>query len=170
MSKYSEFFLVGSPSYCELGDKLRLRSYGSWLAEEAWCREEQNKKRAKFSLEVIRLAKQIALKKEIGEDEAFDLLQTNGNSQSEIFNEFASEINALMALAPSGRDQFEEIATIFFKNRGEVLNGKKWMTTEDWTKEDTQKLPQTLLRDLEEFMAKEDGVKDASDKEDDFPK
>lgn len=40
MSKYSDFFLLGSPEFSEIGDKLRLRKYGSWLAEEAWLREE----------------------------------------------------------------------------------------------------------------------------------
>jgi hypothetical protein len=44
MSKYSDFFLLSSPEYADIGEKLRLRKYGSWLAEEAWLREEQNKK------------------------------------------------------------------------------------------------------------------------------
>jgi uncharacterized Zn finger protein len=77
MSKYSEFFLLSSPEYCELNEKLRLRSYKSWLTEEVWCREAQNKKKAKFSLEVIRLARKIAKVKGIAEDEAFQLLQSN---------------------------------------------------------------------------------------------
>jgi hypothetical protein len=50
MSKYSEFFLLSSAKYCELNEKLRLRSYKSWLAEEVWCREAQSKKKAKLKL------------------------------------------------------------------------------------------------------------------------
>ena len=46
MSKYSNIFLLSNAEYKEIGDCLRLRKYGSWLAEEAWTREEQGQKRA----------------------------------------------------------------------------------------------------------------------------
>lgn len=156
MSKYSEFFLLGNPEYVEVGDKLRLRKYGSWLVEEVWCREEQGKKRAQFSLQVIRLARRIAKEKGVGEDEAFEMLQNTDEAGAELFAEFSEEVNSLMAMAPSNKDQFEELATLFFKNRGQVLNGKKWMDTTDWTVEDTKKLPQVFFAAIENFMASED--------------
>jgi hypothetical protein len=173
MSKYSDIFLLSSPEYCELSEKLRLRSYGSWLTEEVWCREEQNKKKAKFSLELIRLARKIAKAKDINEDEAFQLLQLNGEGREELIQEFGKEVNEIMELAPSGREQFEELVTLFFKNRGEVLDGKKWIGTSDWSNEDTRKLPSVILVAIEAFMAKEEGQEEASEGEaedDDLPK
>ena len=165
MSKYSDFFLIGSPQYVELGDKLRLRSYGSWLAEEVWCREKQNKKRAQFTLEVIRLARKVAKAKDISEDEAFVLLQANDEDRGELFAEFSEDVDRLMTLSPSSQDQTEELVTIFFRNRGEVLDGKKWTATKDWSKEDTQKLPSMMMEQVEAFMQKEEGVEDTMEAE-----
>lgn len=171
MSKYSDFFLLSSPKYCELNAKLRLRSYKSWLTEEVWCREAQNKKRAKFSLEVIRLARHLAKAKGIGEDEAFLMLQAEGGDREELLKEFGNEVNSLMEMAPSNREQLEELITLFFKNRGEVLDGKKWLPTTDWSQEDTQKLPSNILAAIEKFMAEEEGnEEDPTEEEDDSPK
>jgi hypothetical protein len=171
MSKYSEFFLLSSPKHCELNEKLRLRSYKSWLTEEVWCREAQSKKKAKFTLEVIRLARKIAKVKGIEEDEAFQLLQAGGEDREDLLKEFGEEVNGIMDLAPSNREQFEELVTLFFKNRGEVMEGKKWTSTSDWSDEDTQKLPATILTAIEQFMADEEGNGEETVEEDeDAPK
>jgi len=171
MSKYSEFFLLSSAKYCELNEKLRLRSYKSWLAEEMWCREAQGKRKAKFTLEVIRLARKIAKAKGIEEDEAFQLLQAGGEDREDLLKEFGDEVNGIMDLAPSNREQFEELVTLFFKNRGEVMEGKKWISTSDWSDEDTQKLPATILTAIEQFMADEEGNGEETVEEDeDAPK
>jgi len=171
MSKYSEFFLLGNAEYEEIGEKLRLRKYGSWLAEEAWIREGQNKKRAEFTLRTIQLARQIAQEKNIDEMEAFSMLQGGSSQQNEIFTEYSEQITKLLALSPSNREQFEDLVTLFFKNRGEVLVGKKWQATDEWTTEDTQKLPQFLLEKVELFMAKEDGsITDEEKEEEESPK
>lgn len=171
MSKYSDFFLLSSPKYYELNAKLRLRSYRSWLTEEVWCREAQNKKRAKFSLEIIRLARKIAKAKNIAEDEAFQMLQSDGEERETLLQEFGEEINEIMEMAPSNREQFEELVTLFFKNRGEVMEGKKWISTSDWSDEDTRKLPSSILSSIESFMAEEEGYDDQPAEEDeDSPK
>jgi len=62
----------------------------------------------------------------------------------------------LMASLPSPREQFGDLVTIFFKNRGEALQGKKWLPTEDWSMEDTKMLPKALIDEVEAFMAGED--------------
>jgi hypothetical protein len=171
MSKYSDFFLLSSPEYSEIGDKLRLRKYGSWLAEEAWLREEQNKKRAQFTLKTIQLARHIAKAKSISEEEAFQLLQEETSERNELLSEFSEDTSRLMSLIPSGREQFEELVTLFFRNRGEVFDGKKWRSTDEWEKDDTNKLPQALLQEVESFMSKEDGALEGdSEEESDAPK
>ena len=171
MSKYSDFFLLSSAKYYELNEKLRLRSYQSWLAEEVWCREAQGKRKAKFTLEVIRLARKIAKAKGIEEDEAFQLLQAGGEDREDLLKEFGDEVNGIMELAPSNREQFEELITLFFKNRGEVMEGKKWISTSDWSDEDTQKLPATILTAIEKFMADEENNGEETVEEDeDAPK
>ena len=157
MSKYSEFFLIGSAEYEAIGDKLRLRKYGSWLAEEAWLREKQNQKRAQFTLRTIQLARRIAKEKGIPEEEVFQLLQSESTERAELFSEFSEDTSRLMELLPSGKEQFEELVTLFFRNRGEVNVGKKWQATDDWTKEDTNKLPQAFLQKVEAFMTAEEG-------------
>lgn len=155
MSKYSSIFLLSNAEYEEIGDCLRLRKYGSWLAEESWTREEQGQKRAQFTLRAIALAKKIANEKCIDEEEAFAMLQNGDNGQS-VLQEYSDEAVSLMASLPSPREQFGELITLFFRNRGEVLQGKKWTATDDWSMEDTQMLPKALLEKIEAFMASED--------------
>ena len=165
MSKYSNIFLLSNAEYEGIGDCLRLRKYGSWLAEEAWIREEQGQKRAQFTLRAISLAKKIAQEKGISEEEAFMLLQNGSNGQG-VLQEYSQEAIALMASLPSPRDQLGELVTVFFKNRGEVLQGKKWTPTEDWSIEDTQMLTKALLDQVEAFMVSEDkGVEETVETE-----
>lgn len=169
MSKYSEFFLLSNAEYKHIGKCLRLRKYGSWLAEEAWLREEQSQRRAQLTLKAIAFARKIAAEKNIDAEEAFVLLQS-GDQNSEMFSEYADETVQLMKSMPSQREMIEELVTVFFKNRGEVLQSKKWVETSDWTKEDTRKLPQNLLEEVEDFMGEEDSsvaikVEEEDDKE-----
>jgi hypothetical protein len=177
MSKYSEIFLVGNAEYEELGSHLRIRKYGSWLAEESWVKEDQSRNRAQFTLKAIQLARRIAKEKNIPEEEAFQLLQGEGSKDSGILNDFAEDTAELMACMPSYREQFEQLATVFLRNRGEVLIGKKWTTTEDWEKADTAKLTKDMMQNLEFFMAKEDNgqvegeeVEDQGEEEEASPK
>lgn len=156
MSKYSSFFLLSSPEYEKLGDKLRLRKYGSWLAEEAWLREEQSQKRALFTLKAVDLAKKIAREKGISEGEAFEMLQSSAMFDDEFVGSYANEAAALMESMPSNRSQTEQLVTMFFKNRGEVLQGKKWEPTSDWTDEDTKMLPKLIIELVEAFMMMEE--------------
>lgn len=165
MSKYSDFFLLSSPEYEEIGEKLRLRKYGSWLAEEAWLREEQNKKRAQFTLKTIQLARRIAKAKDIPEEEAFQLLQADSAERAAVLSEFSAETSQLMGLVPSGREQFEDLVTMFFRNRGEVFDGKKWRVTDEWDKADTNKLPQELIQQVENFMTQEDATLQGEEQE-----
>lgn len=170
MSKYSNIFLLSNAEYKEIGDSLRLRKYGSWLAEEAWTREEQGQKRAQFTLRAIALAKKIAQEKGIDEEEAFALLQNGGSGQS-VLQEYSEESIALMASLPSPREQFGELITIFFKHRGEILQGKKWIPTDDWSMEDTKMLPKELIEQVEAFMAEEDkGIEETANQEEEEAK
>ncbi len=171
MSRYSDFFLLSSPSYCELGEKMRIRSYGSWLTEEAWLRESQGKKQARFTLELIRLARKIAKEKGIAEEEAFAMFEMPGAERAEFFAGFEAEIDTVMAHSLTNKDQTEELVTMFMKNRGEVLEGKKWQSTSEWTVDDTKKLPIPLMQRIEQFMRDEDDVRPAAEEEgDDSPK
>ena len=156
MSKYSSFFLLSSAEYQKLGEKLRLRKYGSWLAEEAWTKEEASQKQAQFTLKAVDLARKIAAEKGITEDEAFQALSSNLSGDDAFFGQYASEVSNLMRALPSGREQFEKLVTIFFQNRGEVLVGKKWEATKDWTEEDTRMLTKQILSEVEAFMVAEE--------------
>lgn len=155
MSKYSEFFLLSNAQYQPIGECLRLRKYGSWLAEEAWLREEQSQRRAQLTLKAIAFARKIAEEKNVDAEEAFTLLQSGGQN-SELFSEYADETAQLMQSMPSQREQIEQLVTVFFRNRGEVMQGKKWGPTEDWSEDDTRKLPKNLLDMVETFMSEED--------------
>lgn len=170
MSKYSEFFLLGKADYMMIGDKLRLRKFGSWLAEEGWTKEEQARQRASFSLKAVDLARKIAKEQEISEEEAFDVLQQANETRSEIFEQYATEIDELMALMPSGREQFEELVTLFFRNRGQVKVDKKWEPTDEWSDEDTRMLPKAMLALIEEFMASEDEPLEPVEEDTEAPK
>lgn len=153
-----------------LGDKLRLRKYGSWLAEEAWLRDEQSQKRALFTLKAVDLAKKIAKEREITEGQAFEMLQSSAMFDEEFVGSYASEAAALMDSMPSNRSQMESLVTIFFKNRGEVLQGRKWEATTEWTEEDTKLLPKSVLELVEAFMVLEENAGQVEEEDDDDEK
>jgi hypothetical protein len=52
--------------------------------------------------------------------------------------------------------------------------GKKWASCDDWSKEDTGKLPKAMLDAVEQFMVKEDvseeGGGEAREEEEEGPK
>lgn len=169
MSKYSEFFLVSQPKYGGIAPSLRLRSYGSWLTEESWLREEHAKRRAEFSLKAIRLARRIAMVKNIDEDLAFDML-SDVASNSEVLGEFAEEAGSLFLSLPSQQAQLNELVTKFFQNRGEVHSNGQWQATGDWSPEDTGKLTSVMLEAVELFMANEDKGTVIADDEEEAPK
>jgi hypothetical protein len=172
MSRYSDFFLVSSPDYCELTEKMRIRSYGCWLTEEAWLREAQSKKQARFTLALIRIARKIAKERGVTEDEAFAMFEAQGNDRGEFFAGYEEEIDAAMTQALTNKERSEEMVTLFMKNRGEVLEGKKWQPTDQWTVDDTCKLPTALMRKIEEFMKEEDDRPsvEQDDEDEDSPK
>ena len=91
------------------------------------------------------------------EEEAFAMLQAEGDDRNAAMAEYSTQIDLLMDLMPSNRLQLEELVTLFFKNRGQVAVGKgKWEDTTDWTVEDTRMLPSVLVEEVEAFMATED--------------
>lgn len=167
MSKYAEFFLVGKPEYTEITSKLRLRKFGSWLVEEVWAKEKQSSEQAAFSLKTIHLARKIAAAKGMEVEEAFGLLQGGDSEDSQVFIEFADEVQEVMSAVPSQRANTEELVTLFFKNRGEVSVGKRWERTDDWTVDDTRFLPQELMSAVEFFMVQESGEALPEDEEED---
>ena len=169
MSKYSSFFLLSSPEYEKLSDKLRLRKYGSWLAEEAWLREDQSQKRALFTLKAIDLARKIAKERGIEDAEAFEMLQGSGIVDEELVGGHMPEATALMENMPSSRGQLEQLVTVFFKNRGEVLQGKKWESTDDWSDSDTRMLTSVILEKVEAFMLAEETASAPQKDEDEEP-
>jgi hypothetical protein len=109
---------------------MRIRSYGCWLTEEAWLREAQSKKQARFTLALIRIARKIAKERDVTEDEAFAMFEAQGNDRGEFFAGYEEEIDAAMTQALTNKERSEEMITLFMKNRGEVLEGKKWQPTD----------------------------------------
>ena len=143
---------------------MRMRKYGSWLAQEAWTREEASQKQAQFTLKAVDLARKIAAEKGISEDEAFQAISSTLSGSEAMLSQYAAEVSGLMNSLPSGREQFEKLVTIFFQNRGEVLVNKKWEATTEWSEEDTRMLPKPVLSKIEAFMAAEESREDEENK------
>ena len=94
------------------------------------------------------------------------MLQSSAMFDDDFVGSYASEAAALMESMPSNRSQMETLVTAFFKNRGEVLQGKKWEATTEWTDEDTRMLPKPVLELVEAFMVMEENA-NKEGKEDD---
>jgi len=86
------------------------------------------------------------------------MLQQGGFAEQELLGGYATEAMALMENMPSNRGQLEMLITAFFRNRGEVLQGKKWEATDEWTDEDTRMLPKLIIEQVETFMAMEESA------------
>jgi hypothetical protein len=156
MSKYA-FLIHGEQSaYEELTPKIRLRKLNTWLLAEKIQQDKASKHQARQMLAAVQLAKRISAEKQISVEDAFSLLQNQGEAESAILlSDFQAETEQLMDRGMSRDEQNSKIITIFMRTRAEGLKNRNWERLGDWSESDTEMLGEVLVEKILTFILDE---------------
>ena len=150
-SKYASL-LFQPTEYHHIGP-FRLPIYSDLTPGEAKGMEDLTRKQSKQTFKSIRLAQQIAKDKNISTKEAIDLMSNVGEEDTqELTLQYSSELVQLQSEAVSAVEQQVDFVTLVLQYRGEAKIKNKWQTLEDWTTDDTHKMPSKLLEEIFEFI------------------
>jgi len=156
MSKYA-FLVHGDESeFFQLNDRIRLRRHGAWLIAEKIQQSKMAKRQARQMLSAVQLAKKISDDKQITIEEAFGLLQTQGEADSAmLLSDYQEEATRLMDNGMSREEQDSALITIFMRTRGQALIRNEWKSLSDWSEGDTEMLTGGMSEKLLTFIFEE---------------
>lgn len=171
MSKYASL-LFGAEKYYEIGP-FRFPIYHDLVPGESRGIEAISRKQSKSTFNSIKLAQRIAADKQITVKEAIDLLSKSTEGDQELIYDYAEEIEALQSSTIGAVEQQIEFVTLFMRYRAEAKlpKGRDWQKLEDWTVEDTEKMPTKIMEEVFKIILwerdgwPEDGEKEGNDEE-----
>lgn len=149
MSKYSKVFF-GKKEYHSI-EPFRFPIYKDLVAGEIEGIEAVARKQAKNTYALLRIAKDVAEKKDIPVQEALEAL-SDVNSNQDILYDYVEQLAEIQTEGQSASEQKIETVTLFMKYRGEYKERSKWVTVPDWEEEDTRAMPVRLLDEIYTFV------------------
>lgn len=156
MAKYAFLVHGDEAEYFFLNDKIRLRRHNAWLLAEKIQQSRMAKRQARQMLSAVQLAKKISNDKNITVEEAFGLLQNQGEADSAmLLADYQDETNQLMDSGLSREEQDSQLLTIFMRTRGQALIRSEWKPLTDWTEGDTEVLTGDMSDKLLQFIYEE---------------
>lgn len=156
MAKYAFLVHGDEAEYFFLNDRIRLRRHNAWLLAEKIQQSRMAKRQARQMLSAVQLAKKISSDKNITVEEAFGLLQSQGEADSAmLLADYQDETNQLMDSGLSREEQDSQLLTIFMRTRGQALIRSKWEALADWTEGDTEVLTGDMSDKLLRFIYEE---------------
>lgn len=152
MSKYAS--LLFSPEEYHEITPFRFPVYHDLVPGEAKGIEELTRAQSKSTFKSLKVAQRIAKQKGIPTKEAVELLSSIGESDQEMIYEFAEELEELQRDSVGDVETKVGFVTLFMQYRAEAqINGKKkWEKLSDWTVEDTEAMPNTIMQQIFEFV------------------
>jgi hypothetical protein len=154
MSSKELLFDTFSYDYETIG-KLRFRRYSDLLGAEAAEMDGMEREMTQASLQLMTLAKRISERQGISFEEAFEMLTTGEVANVALMADFADEAFILLNSVPR-RDRIDdEIITLFIRSRAEIEGPDGWQAFDDWSVEDTRKLPQKFRKEIRSFVDRE---------------
>ena len=149
MSKYSNLFFSEKEYYEIL--PFRFPIYKDLVAGEAEGVENIARNQAQNTYTLLKIAKQLSKKKKISVKDALDIL-SDADSDNEVIYDYAEELAEVQRKGSTVAEQQIEMVTLFIKFRGEIKQGKEWVSVGDWAREDTLAIPTKLMSDVFEFV------------------
>lgn len=148
MSKYASL-LFGPEKYYEIGP-FRFPVYEDLVPGEAKGIEKISRAQSKSTFSSIKLAQRIAKDKEISTKEAVELLSSASEDNQELLYDYVDELDELQSKTIGAVEQQVAFVTLFMQYRAEVKlpRAKDWQRTEDWTTEDTEKMPTKVMEEV----------------------
>lgn len=149
MSKYASL-LFAPTDYHEIAP-FRFPIYHDLVPGEAKGIEEMTREQSKSTFKSIKIAQRIAKAKGITTKEAVELLSniSQGDNEEAVF-EFAEELEELNRDQVGNVETQVSFVTLFMQYRAEAqINGKKkWEKLSDWTVEDTESMPSSVMNEI----------------------
>ncbi len=165
MSKYSKIFF-GQKEYYDIAP-FRFPIYKDLVAGEIEGIEDVARKQAKNTYALLKIAKDIAVRKDIPVQEALDAL-SDVNENQEVLYDYVDQLAEIQTNGQSASEQKILTVTLFMKYRAELKEGKKWVHTPDWEVTDTREMPSRLLDEIYTFVEWErNGWPDPDEEEED---
>jgi hypothetical protein len=156
MAKYAFLVHGDEAEYFELNDKIRLRRHNAWLLAERIQQSRMAKRQARQMLSAVQLAKKISNDKDISVEEAFGLLQNQGEADSAmLLADYQDETNQLMDSGLSREEQDSQLITIFMRTRGQAFIRNEWKALGDWADGDTEMLTGDMSEKMLQFIYEE---------------
>jgi hypothetical protein len=149
MSKYSQAFF-GKKDYYEIAP-FRFPIYHDLVAGEAEGIEEVGRRQARNTYSLLKIARDLANKREIPVQDALDALSDASDNQDILF-EYVDELADLQTKGQSIAEQRIETVSLFIQYRGEIKEKGKWLLLPDWSMDDTRTMPNRLLEEIYEFV------------------
>ena len=149
MSKYSKIFF-GKKEYYDI-EPFRFPVYKDLVAGEIEGIEEVARKQAKNTYALLKIAKDVAVKKDIPVQDALDAL-SDVNSNQELLYDYVDELAEIQTQGQSMSEQKIQTVSLFMKYRAELKEKSKWVQVPDWEEEDTREMPSRLLDEIYEFV------------------
>ena len=148
MSKYTSL-LFAPEQYHEIGP-FRFPVYHDLVPGEAKGIEELTRAQSKSTFKSLKVAQRIAKQKGIPTKEAVELLSSIGESDQEMIYEFAEELEELQGDSVGEVETKVSFVTLFMQYRAEAqIHGKKkWEKLSDWTVEDTESMPSSVMNEI----------------------
>lgn len=152
MSKYS--LLFEADSYQEIGP-FRFPVYHDFTPGETKGFDKIGKEHANSTYYSMRLAQRIGKEHNMKPSQALKILGniTDEANQDYLF-EYAEDVQNLSDSVLSQDEQIAQYVTLFMQMRGEVkLPGSDmWERTSDWTSEDTDKIPGSVIKQIHQLI------------------
>tara|TARA_Y100000022_G_scaffold140939_1_gene122784 strand:+ start:287 stop:802 length:516 start_codon:yes stop_codon:yes gene_type:complete len=149
MSKYSKIFF-GQKEYYDIAP-FRFPIYKDLVAGEIEGIETVARKQAKNTYALLKIAKDIAERKEIPVQEALDAL-SDVNENQDILYDYVDQLADIQTQGQTASEQKIETVTLFMRYRGEVKERNKWVLLPDWELSDTREMPSRMLDDIYTFV------------------
>jgi len=149
MSKYSKIFF-GQKEYYDI-KPFRFPIYKDLVAGEIEGIEDLARKQAKNTYALLKIAKNVAERKEIPIQEALDAL-SDVNENQELLYDYVDELADIQTQGQSVSEQKILTVSLFMRYRAELKEKSKWVQLTDWELADTREMPSRLLDEIYEFV------------------
>lgn len=155
MSSKELLFETFSCEYETIG-KLRFRRYRDLLGAEAAEMDAIQRESYQAALQMMGLAKRISAAKDISFDDALAMLSQQSTQSAELFADFADEAFMLIGSLPDPWKADDQLITLFMRSRAQIQDAEGvWQGFDDWTAEDTRKLPAKIRGEIKAFIEME---------------
>ena len=149
MSKYSKIFF-GQKEYYDIAP-FRFPIYKDLVAGEIEGIEDVARKQAKNTYALLKIAKDIAERKDIPVQQALDAL-SDVNENQDILYDYVDQLAEIQTQGQSASEQKIQTVTLFMQYRAEFKERNKWVQTADWEISDTKEMPSRMLDDIYMFV------------------